>query len=69
MRLYRAMIYVKDFPRMREFYSDMLGVKSINEKWVDQWAEFDTGSARFVQVGRGERQGGLYLLERPCHAL
>lgn len=33
---------------MREFYSKMLGVKPINEKWVDEWAEFDTGNARFA---------------------
>ncbi len=48
MRLYRAMIYVKDLPRMREFYSEMLGVKPVNEKSVDEWAEFDTGSTRFA---------------------
>lgn len=33
---------------MREFYSRMLGVKPVNEKSVDEWAEFDTGSARFA---------------------
>ena len=33
---------------MSEFYSEMLGVKPINGKWVDEWAEFDTGSARFA---------------------
>jgi len=48
MQLYRAMIYVKDFHRMKEFYSEMLGVKPINETWADRWAEFDTGSARFA---------------------
>ncbi|MGH9613098.1 MAG: VOC family protein [Bryobacteraceae bacterium] len=48
MRLHRAMIYVKDLPRMREFYSQMLGIKPANEKWTGEWAEFDTGSARFA---------------------
>jgi predicted enzyme related to lactoylglutathione lyase len=48
MQLYRAMIYAKDFPRMSAFYSEMLGVKPINETWTEKWAEFDTGSARFA---------------------
>jgi catechol 2,3-dioxygenase-like lactoylglutathione lyase family enzyme len=48
MQLHRAMIYVKDLPRMREFYSQMLGVKPVNEKWAGEWAEFDAGSARFA---------------------
>src|ERR1700733_4241547 len=48
MRLCRAMIYVKDLPRMREFYSEMLGVKPIDEAWADEWAEFNTGSGRFA---------------------
>jgi predicted enzyme related to lactoylglutathione lyase len=48
MQLHRAMIYFKDLPRMREFYSEMLGVRPINEKSIDEWAEFDTGSARFA---------------------
>jgi len=48
MQLHRAMIYVKDFPRMREFYSKMLGAEPINEKWTDSWAEFDLGGARFA---------------------
>jgi catechol 2,3-dioxygenase-like lactoylglutathione lyase family enzyme len=48
MQLYRAMIYVKDLPRMRKFYSETLGIKPVNETRVDEWAEFDTGSARFA---------------------
>ena len=48
MQLYRAMIYVKDLPRMREFYSRMLGVEPGNKQWTSEWAEFDTGSARFA---------------------
>ena len=42
------MIYVKDFPRMREFYSEMLGAKPINDKWTDSWAEFEAGNTRFA---------------------
>lgn len=48
MRLHRAMIYVKDLSRMREFYSEVLGVKPHNEEGADSWAEFDTGTARFA---------------------
>ena len=33
---------------MREFYSEMLGVRPSNEKSVDEWAEFNAGSARFA---------------------
>jgi len=42
------MLYVKDFPRMKEFYSEMLGCKPINKEWTDSWAEFDAGGARFA---------------------
>jgi len=42
------MIYVKDFQRMRDFYTEMLGSKPVNREWTDYWAEFDAGSARFA---------------------
>ena len=42
------MIYVKDLPRMKEFYGQMLGRQPINKEWTDSWAEFDTGGARFA---------------------
>ena len=48
MRLACAMIYVNDFPRMRDFCSEMLGGKPINKEWTDSWAEFDAGGARFA---------------------
>jgi predicted enzyme related to lactoylglutathione lyase len=48
MQLYRAMIYVKDFPRMRQFYSEMLGSQPVNREWMDTWAEFEAGGARFA---------------------
>lgn len=48
MRLACAMIYVKDFSTMKEFYSAMLGDKPVNEEWTDSWAEFDAGGARFA---------------------
>src|SRR5678809_824984 len=48
MRLGCAMIYVKDLQRMRDFYTEMLRSKPVNQEWTDSWAEFDAGSARFA---------------------
>jgi predicted enzyme related to lactoylglutathione lyase len=48
MRLGCAMVYVKDFPRMKQFYSEMLGNKPVNKEWTDSWAEFDAGGASFA---------------------
>lgn len=48
MQLYRAMIYVKDFPRMRQFYSEMLGSQPVNPGSTDIWAEFEAGDSRFA---------------------
>jgi predicted enzyme related to lactoylglutathione lyase len=43
-----AMLYVKDLQRMKQFYSDMLGVQPTNQAWTDVWAAFDTRGARFA---------------------
>jgi hypothetical protein len=48
MRLDCAMLYVKDFPHMKEFYEQMLGTPPLNTEWTDTWALFDVGSARFA---------------------
>src|SRR5690349_493064 len=48
MRLHRAMIYVKDLPRMAAFYSEMLGLKRTDDGGHDSWVEFDAGGARFA---------------------
>jgi catechol 2,3-dioxygenase-like lactoylglutathione lyase family enzyme len=48
MRLHRAMIYVKDLPRMAAFYGEMLGLKRIDDGSLDSWVEFDAGGARFA---------------------
>jgi predicted enzyme related to lactoylglutathione lyase len=42
------MVYVKDLPRMRDFYSEMLGVKPSNDTWTDTWAEFNAGGVGFA---------------------
>ena len=46
MRLHRAMIYVKDLPRMAAFYGETLGLKRIDDGRLDSWVEFDAGGAR-----------------------
>lgn len=48
MRLECVMIYVKDFPRMREFYQQMLGAQPVNTEWVDTWALFDADGTRIA---------------------
>ena len=42
------MVYVKDLPRMRAFYGEMLGVKPSNDTWTDSWTEFDAGGVLFA---------------------
>ena len=42
------MVFVKDLPRMRAFYGELLGVKPSNETWTDTWTEFDAGGVRFA---------------------
>jgi predicted enzyme related to lactoylglutathione lyase len=42
------MLYVKDFPRMREFYGNLLQSQPINTEWTDTWALFDIGGTGFA---------------------
>ncbi len=42
------MLYVKDLPRMVEFYEGSLGLKPIGETRLDTWVEFDAGGSRFA---------------------
>lgn len=42
------MIYVKDLPRMKDFYQQMLSAEPVNTEWTDSWALFDTGGMRFA---------------------
>ncbi len=42
------MIYVKDFPRMKEFYLQLLGAQPVNTEWTDTWALFDADGTRFA---------------------
>lgn len=47
MQLHSAILYVKDLERMKRFYAEMLGAKPTNQNWIDTWASFETGGARF----------------------
>jgi catechol 2,3-dioxygenase-like lactoylglutathione lyase family enzyme len=47
MRLNEVMIYVKDLPRMKSFYRDVLGIKPI-ESESDTYVAFNAGAARFA---------------------
>jgi predicted enzyme related to lactoylglutathione lyase len=42
------MIYVKDFPRMKEFYRQMLGAQPVNTESTDTWALFHANGTRFA---------------------
>ncbi len=46
MRLQGAMFFVRDLPRMVEFYSGTMGLKVVEETRQADWVEFE-GSARF----------------------
>ena len=48
MTLECSMLYVKDFGRMREFYSKMLDAQPIHAEWTDSWALFDVGGTEFA---------------------
>jgi predicted enzyme related to lactoylglutathione lyase len=42
------MIYVKDFPRMKEFYRQMLDAQPVNTESTDTWALFNANGTRFA---------------------
>jgi catechol 2,3-dioxygenase-like lactoylglutathione lyase family enzyme len=48
MKLQRTILFVKDLPRMADFYANTLGLPSIPETRADDWAEFDAGGAIFA---------------------
>ena len=48
MRLNRTMLFVNDLPRMAAFYSEVLGLKPIEETRLDTYVEFDAGPATFA---------------------
>jgi predicted enzyme related to lactoylglutathione lyase len=46
---------VRDVPRARDFYRDVLGLE-VGETFGDHWVEFNVGSATFG-IGNGEALG------------
>lgn len=46
MTMAGAMLFVKDLPRMTAFYSDVLGLRPIEETRLSDWIEFH-GAAQF----------------------
>jgi predicted enzyme related to lactoylglutathione lyase len=65
MRLDCAMLFVKDFDRMRAFYAAMLGVDPINTEWTDQWALFETGGTRFALHAIAPESADAVRIESP----
>jgi predicted enzyme related to lactoylglutathione lyase len=39
------MVYAKNFPRLKEFYGNMLRAQPVNTEWTDSWALFAAGEA------------------------
>jgi len=48
MHLNGAVLFVKDFPRMRDFYGDMLQARPINREATDSYALFTPNGGRFA---------------------
>jgi predicted enzyme related to lactoylglutathione lyase len=42
------MLFVKDFARMKSFYSGMLQAEPVNTEWTDRYACFELGGAEFA---------------------
>ena len=48
MHLNGAVLFVKDFQRMRDFYAGMLETRPLSEEWTDSHAVFDLNGGTFV---------------------
>jgi predicted enzyme related to lactoylglutathione lyase len=48
MHLSGAILFVKDFQRMRDFYAGMLQTRPLNEEGTGSYALFDLNGGRFV---------------------
>lgn len=48
MELGCALLFVRDFTAMREFYRQLLQTAPVNSEWTDSWALFDLGGAQFA---------------------
>jgi predicted enzyme related to lactoylglutathione lyase len=65
MKLACSMLYVKDFPRMREFYGNMLRAQPVNTELTDTWALFDLGGSGFALHAIPAEDGGKTGLSSP----
>jgi predicted enzyme related to lactoylglutathione lyase len=59
MRLACAMIYVKDMPRMKEFYGQLLGAQTVSNESSDSWALFETDGASVALHAIGEHAADI----------
>jgi catechol 2,3-dioxygenase-like lactoylglutathione lyase family enzyme len=65
MRLRGAMIYVKDLPRMRLFYRDVVGLGITHESGTD-YVEFDAGTVKFaLHATPGHIANGIDIASPP----
>jgi catechol 2,3-dioxygenase-like lactoylglutathione lyase family enzyme len=48
MRLFRAILFVKDLPRMAAFYENTLGLTPNTETRTTEWVEFDAEGTTFA---------------------
>ena len=48
MQLGSVMLYVKDFSRMKAFYTSFFGREPLDSHWPDEYVEFDAGPLRFA---------------------
>ncbi len=48
MRLGRAILFVKDFEGMRDFYCNSLGLRLVEGQDVPGWVDLDAGGARLA---------------------
>lgn len=56
MELSFVAYYVRDVPRARKFYGEVLGLRP-GEWFNDAWIEFDLGNTTFALDGTGEELG------------
>src|SRR5205823_419045 len=60
LKLACSMLFVKDFARMREFYSNVFGTKPVNTELTDSWAFFEVGETGFaLHAIPAESAGGI----------
>jgi predicted enzyme related to lactoylglutathione lyase len=54
MTLECSLLYVKDLPRMRDFYSRLLQTPPLHTEWTGTWALFEAGGAKLALHAHSE---------------